>query len=609
MVSPAPLLIPALSGRSVPLPSEPTPRSSTAAAGLERDLWKAANALRGSVDAAEFKHILLGLVFLKYASAAQERGGLRVPREARWRWILEHRGSPGIGACLNRAMARIEGANPELCEALPQRYVHPGLSPQLLDRTVGLVHRLSAIGPPQSSGSGHPGDVMGRIYEYLLSRFASAEGRKGGEFYTPRCVVSLLVRMLRPWRGRVYDPCCGSGGMFVQSVGFVRAHTGDGDGSAISIYGQESNHTTWKLARMNMAIRGIEADIAFGDSFHQPAHPSLRADFVLANPPFNIRSWNGDLLKRDVRWRFGTPPESNANFAWVQHILHHLGPGGVAGIVLANGSLSSRQGGEGGIRRNLVEADLVDCVVALPGQLFYSTPIPVCIWIFARDKASSPRDRSSETLFIDARGLGTLTDRTHRELDSRDMQRITRAYRDYRRDGGPAPHRHEAGFSRTATLGQIRREGYDLNPGRYVRARLPRASAAPGKTLAASVRRLGAMAGELRTTLGEFSDRAPRLPERLGEVVRRMERTGRSGRLGEMVTAERFLVDPRRRPSDRYELYSIPALDAAGLPERKAGSEILSAKLRVRVRSLLVCRLNPRRLRVWAVERPTPRTV
>ena len=607
MYSPAPLFPTARARRNAASTREPKPGVADRAAGIERDLWKAANALRNSVDAAEFKHVLLGLVFLKYASAVRESGGIRVPEPARWPRILECGEDPRIGSRLNAAMAGIEEANPGLRDALPRRYVRPGLTPELLGRTVALVNRLSAVREPESSAADRPGDLMGRVYEYLLSQFASAEGRKGGEFYTPRCVVSLLVTMLQPWRGRVYDPCCGSGGMFVQSVEFVRAHAANG--GALSVYGQESNHTTWKLARMNMAIRGIEADIAFGDTFQEPAHPSLKADFVLANPPFNISSWNGHLLKQDSRWRFGVPPESNANFAWVQHIVHHLGPEGVAGIVLANGSMSSRQGGEDDIRRKLVEADLVDCVVALPGQLFYSTPIPVCVWIFARDKASSPRDRSRETLFIDARALGTLTDRTHRELEETDLDRIAGAYRAHRGDGDATGRRDEPGFSRTATLEDIREAGYDVNPGRYVRAPVSPSRTLPETSLAASVGRLGALAADLKSTLDDFTETAAALPERLQDVVRRIASGGAPGTVGDLVTAERCLVDPRRHPSDWFELYSIPALDADGLPERRQGREIMSAKLRVTAPCLLVSRLNPRRMRVWPVDHATERAV
>jgi type I restriction enzyme M protein len=307
------------------------------------------------------------------------------------------------------------------------------------------------------------------VYEYFLARFASAEGKSGGQFYTPSSVVRVLVEMLAPYKGRVYDPCCGSGGMFVQSEKFIEAHSGQlGD---ISIYGQESNYTTWRLAKMNLAIRGIDAQIAHGDTFHNDRHPDLKADYVLANPPFNDSDWRGDLLKDDRRWAYGVPPAGNANFAWVQHFVSHLAPNGIAGFVLANGSMSANQSGEGEIRKNIVEADLVDCMVALPGQLFYSTQIPVCLWFLARDKRNGRfRDRRGETLFIDARKLGSLVDRTHRELSGDEIDRIASIYHSWRGDPGAAEYEDEPGFCRSATLDKIRDHGHVLTPGRYVGA-------------------------------------------------------------------------------------------------------------------------------------------
>jgi type I restriction enzyme M protein len=326
------------------------------------------------------------------------------------------------------------------------------------------------------------------VYEYFLSQFASAEGKKGGQFYTPAYVVRVLVEMLAPYKGRVLDPCCGSGGMFVQSAAFIAAHTtGNGNGGRargqISVYGQESNYTTWRLCKMNLAIRGIDGHIAHGDSFHNDQHPDLKADYVLANPPFNDSDWRGELLKEDKRWQFGVPPAGNANFAWVQHFIHHLAPTGLAGFVLANGSMSSNTSGEGDIRKAIIEADLVDCMVALPGQLFYSTQIPVCLWFIARDKSGhlpSPsgrgaggegfRDRRGETLFIDARKLGTLVDRVHRELTDDDIGQIATTYHAWRGDKAADEYEDVPGFCKATTLEDIRKHGHVLTPGRYVGA-------------------------------------------------------------------------------------------------------------------------------------------
>jgi type I restriction enzyme M protein len=307
------------------------------------------------------------------------------------------------------------------------------------------------------------------VYEYFLSQFASAEGKKGGEFYTPRCVVRILVEMIEPYKGRVYDPCCGSSGMFVQSEEFIAAHGGRlGD---ISIYGQESNYTTWRLAKMNLAIRGIDGQIAHGDTFHNDRHPDLKADYILANPPFNISDWGGDRVREDQRWQYGVPPTGNANFAWVQHMVHHLSPTGIAGFVLANGSMSSNQSGEGEIRKNLIEADLVDCMVAMPGQLFYATQIPVCLWFVARDRKNHKfRDRRGEVLFIDARKLGQLVDRTHRELTAEEVARIAVTYHAWRGEKDAGEYADVPGFCKAASLEEIRKHGHVLTPGRYVGA-------------------------------------------------------------------------------------------------------------------------------------------
>jgi type I restriction enzyme M protein len=329
-----------------------------------------------------------------------------------------------------------------------------------------LIDLISSIGLGSQEQKAQ--DILGRVYEYFLSQFASAEGKKGGEFYTPPSVVRLLVAMLAPYKGRVFDPCNGSGGMFVQSERFVEAHGGKRDD--ISIFGQESNPTTWKLAKMNLAIRGIESNLGKenADSFHRDLHPDLKADFVLANPPFNDSDWGGDRLREDKRWKYGVPPVGNANYAWIQHFIHHLAPNGTAGFVLANGSMSSNTSGEGEIRKAIIEADLVDCMVALPGQLFFSTQIPVCLWFLTRNKNDGKsRNRKGETLFIDARKMGTLTDRVHRDLTDEDIAKIADTYHAWKEGKG---YEDIAGFCKSVSLEQIQEQGYVLTPGRFVGA-------------------------------------------------------------------------------------------------------------------------------------------
>lgn len=459
--------------------------------GFESELWRAADALRSNMDASEYKHVVLGLIFLKYISDAFEQkyadllsqrdehsdpddpeeylaeNIFWVPKEARWSHLTANAKQPTIGKIVDDAMIAIERDNPSLKGVLPKDYSHPRLDKQRLGQLIDLVGNIG-LGDKENRSK----DILGRVYEYFLSQFAGAEGKNGGQFYTPRCVVRVLVEMLAPYKGRVFDPCCGSGGMFVQSEKFVEAHGGRiGD---ISIYGQESNHTTLRLAKMNLAIRGIEGNLGkeHADSFHHDLHPDLKADYVLANPPFNDSDWRGDLLADDKRWKYGTPPVGNANFAWVQHFIHHLAPTGITGFVLANGSMSSNQSGEGEIRKNIIEADLVDCMVALPGNLFYSTQIPVCLWFLARDKKNGRfRDRRGQTLFIDARKLGSLIDRVHRELKDDDIDKIANTYHAWRGDkSSKMKYADIAGFCKCATLDEIRHHGHILTPGRYVGA-------------------------------------------------------------------------------------------------------------------------------------------
>src|SRR5213080_3187294 len=431
---------------------------NSASLGFEAKLWLAADKLRSNMDAAEYKHVVLGLIFLKYISDSFEEHHAKliagqgeyaganpedpdeyraenifwVPPAARWTYLQNSAKQPTIGKIVDDAMVAIERDNPRLKGILPKDYARPALDKNRLGELIDLIGTIG-LGDKANRSK----DILGRVYEYFLSRFASAEGKKGGQFYTPQSVVRLLVEMLAPYKGRVYDPCCGSGGMFVQSEKFVEAHGGKLDD--ISIYGQESNATTRRLAMMNLAIRGIEADLGEeqADTFRRDLHPDLRADFVLANPPFNDSDWF--RKDDDARWQFGLPPRGNANFAWVQHFIYHLAPaapgssGGMAGFVLANGSMSSNQSGEGEIRRAIIEADLVDCMVALPGQLFYSTAIPVCLWFLSRDNRNGRfRDRRRQTLFINASKLGHLIDRVHRELSDEETQRIAQTYHAWR---------------------------------------------------------------------------------------------------------------------------------------------------------------------------------
>jgi type I restriction enzyme M protein len=457
--------------------------------GFEDKLWKAADKLRSNMDAAEYKHAVLGLLFLKYISDAfgevyeelrkdptsdpedvdeyVSRRVFWVPREARWDHLAKNAKKSEIGKIIDDAMDAIERDNRSLRGVLVKNYARPGLDKQRLGELIDLVGTIG-LGDRENRSK----DILGRVYEYFLGQFADAEGKKGGQFYTPRIIVRLLVEMLEPYKGRIFDPCCGSGGMFVQSEKFIEAHGGRvGD---VSIYGQESNQTTWRLCKMNLALRGIESDLVKWNgqgSFLNDEHKDLKADFILANPPFNDSDWGGELLQDDVRWKFGVPPKNNANFAWVQHFIHHLSPNGIAGFVLANGSMSSNTSNEGEIRKNMVEANLVDCMVALPSQLFYNTMIPACLWFVSRDKKNQKfRDRRNQVLFIDARKLGTMVDRRHKELSDGDVKRISDIYHAWR--GGPKNKMYEdiPGFCKSALLEEIRKQGWILTPGRYVGA-------------------------------------------------------------------------------------------------------------------------------------------
>ena len=484
--------------------------------GFEETLWKAADKLRGSMDASEYKHVVLGLIFLKYISdkfetkyneLVAEGEGFEeeldeylsenifwVPKEARWSYIRDNAKSEKIGQIIDDAMILIEKENQTLKNVLEKRYARPEIDKRRLGELIDLISTIKLHTKDEE-------DLLGRIYEYFIGKFADAEGKGGGEFYTPTCVVKTLVKMIEPFKGRIYDPCCGSGGMFVQSEKFVEGH--QGRLTDLAIYGQELNATTWKLCKMNLAIRGLDGNLGpeHADTFHTDLHKNLKADYVLANPPFNVSDWGGEQLKEDVRWAYGIPPAGNANYAWLQHMIYHLSPNGTAGIVLANGSLSSNTSNEGEIRKNILEANLVDCIVAMPDKLFYTTGIPVSLWILNRNKKDNRghRNRENEVLFIDARQLGVMVDRRHRELTEDDIMKIAYTYHQWRSvnrsqysaytqehsnstkledaygtllaaedSGEQQGYENIKGFCYSATLEEVRENDYVLTPGRYV---------------------------------------------------------------------------------------------------------------------------------------------
>ena len=462
---------------------------------LEASLWKSADKLRKNIDAAEYKHVVLGLIFLKYISDAFEdlhsklksgKGDYAgadpedkdeykaenvffVPEIARWSYLQSKAKLPTIGKEVDNAMDAIEKDNPSLKDVLPKVFARGNLDPTNLGGLIDLIGNI-ALGDAKARSA----DVLGHVFEYFLGEFALAEGKKGGQFYTPRSVVELLVEMLEPYKGRVFDPCCGSGGMFVQSEKFVAEHKGKIND--ISIYGQESNQTTWRLAKMNLAIRGIDSSqVKWNNegSFLNDAHKDLKADFVIANPPFNDSDWSGDMLRKDGRWKYGIPPAGNANYAWIQHFLYHLSPSGIAGFVLAKGSLTSKSSGEGEIRKALIEARLVDCIVNLPAKLFLNTQIPACLWFLSRNKANGGyRNRTDEILFIDARNEGHLINRRTKELSHEDIQKIANTYHEWRASTssatGKGKYEDIKGFCNTASIERVKELDYVLTPGRYV---------------------------------------------------------------------------------------------------------------------------------------------
>ena len=454
---------------------------------LEKQLWKAADKLRKNIDAAEYKHVVLGLIFLKYISVSFEElyqklmgevtegadpedreeykaeNVFFVPADARWTHIVSKAKDPQIGKYVDEAMDAIEKENSSLKGVLPKVFARQNLDPASLGELIDLIGNSTI-----SSANTKSADVLGHVFEYFLGEFALAEGKKGGQFYTPRSVVELLVNMLEPYKGRVFDPCCGSGGMFVQSEKFVKEH--QGRINDISIYGQESNQTTWRLCKMNLAIRGIDASqVKWNNegSFMNDAHQDLKADYIIANPPFNDSDWSGDQLRKDGRWQYGVPPAGNANFAWIQHFIYHLSPSGQAGFVLAKGALTSKTSGEGDIRRALVEKGLIDCIVNLPAKLFLNTQIPAALWFVSRNRTNgSFRNRSKDILFIDARNMGYLINRRTRELSEDDITKISDTYHNWRNVEGQ--YEDIAGFCASVPISRVAELDYVLTPGRYV---------------------------------------------------------------------------------------------------------------------------------------------
>ncbi|WP_155970393.1 type I restriction-modification system subunit M [Streptococcus ruminantium] len=449
--------------------------NTSANIGFEKELWDAADSLRGHISAADYRKVIIGLIFLKYVSDSftikynyllKEDEGFEedrdeyvseniffVPQKSRWDYIAENAHSPEIGIILDDAMREIESENKSLVGVLPKVYATPDLDKRVLGEVVDIFTNINMF------AHGNEKDLLGRTYEYCLEQFAAYEGKNGGEFYTPTSIVKTIVEILKPFNGRVYDPACGSGGMFVQSETFVENHSGNINN--LSIYGQEANADTWKMAKINMAIRGIEPN--FGphqaDTFIDDLHPTLKADYIMANPPFNLKKWGADKLADDVRWKYGTPPDSNANYAWIQHMIHHLAPNGKIGLVLANGSLSSTQSGEGDIRKAIIEDDLVEGIVALPAQLFYSVTIPACLWFISKNKK-----QKGKTVFIDARNLGHMVDRKHRDFTDDDIQKIAKTFEAFQEGA----LENEKGFCAVVETKDIADQDYILTPGRYV---------------------------------------------------------------------------------------------------------------------------------------------
>ena len=502
-------------------------KKAKAKKGFEETLWDTANQLRGSVESSEYKHVVLSLVFLKFISDKfearrkkmiadgqadflemevfyQQDNIFYLPEEARWSFIKQNAKQDDIAVRIDTALSTIEKRNPTLKGALPDNYFsRQNLETKKLASLIDTIDNIETLAHETDVETLSKEDLVGRVYEYFLGKFAATEGKGGGEFYTPKCVVTLLTEMLEPFQGKIYDPCCGSGGMFVQSAKFIENH--GGNINKISVFGQDSNPTTWKMAQMNLAIRGIEADLGKfnADTFFNDCHPQLKADFIMANPPFNLSGWGADKLVDDVRWQYGTPPAGNANFAWLQHMIWHLAPNGRIGMVLANGSLSSQSGGEGEIRKNIINADLVDCIVAMPTQLFYTTQIPVSLWFLAKNKK-----QKGKTLFIDARKLGTMVTRKLRELTDEDIKKIADTYNAFV-DG---TLEDEKGFCAVVTTQDIAKQDYILTPGRYVGIEEQEDDGEPFEE------KMGRLTSELSELFAKSHELETQIKERLGAI-------------------------------------------------------------------------------------------
>ena len=614
--------------------------SETKKSTFEQQLFKAADKLRKNIDAAEYKYVVLGLVFIKYISETfnelyekldadeysdpEERDEylaenvFYVPAVARWSHIHNNAKLPSIGETIDEAMEAIEKENKELKNVLPKVYGKANLDKASLGQLIDLISNTELQAENEKSK-----DLFGRVYEYFLGEFANAEGKKGGQFYTPKAIVKLMVEMIEPYKGRVYDPACGSGGMFVMSEKFVTEH--QGNISDITVYGQESNQTTWKLSKMNLAIRNINSQFVSWNtegSFLKDAHPDLKADFILANPPFNQKDWGIDILQDDARWKLGVPPNGNANYGWMMHMLYHLAPKGVMATVLANGSLSSNTSGEGDLRQRLVEEDMVECMVALPKQMFYNTPIPSCIWFLRREKSN----HSKEVLFIDASKMGYMKDRTHRNFTDEDIDIITGTYHSWRKDDS---YEDVKGFCKSASISEIQKNNYILTPGRYVGVPYKQDDGisfedkmdAINFTLINNTKQLKNLNNNISNILNNnfkkqdwtnINFNSNQIIEELTQTIFKewfgkyqigdeLPEGWRYGKLREISKHVKDSVKPFSHPDKEYRHYSLPAYDNGLNPVIEYGKDIKSNKYLNQSNSFLISKLNPFTPRIWTI--------